>query len=157
MERDPGRRPNIWDYPVNERDEIRRAYIKLGPFQPLLESYPKSNSVDHRRSFQATWFALFPSWLEYSVEKDAAFCLPCYLFHTPTEHRGHTAFIVDGFQNWKKVKNGNNCAFANHEGKSPDSTHKIAALSCLDLMNQSQHIQTVMNNYSAQQIAENRL
>ena len=29
--RDPGERPSILSYPSNQRDEIRRLYIKLGP------------------------------------------------------------------------------------------------------------------------------
>jgi hypothetical protein len=51
LERDPGLRPNIWDYPIDKQDEIRRWYIKLGPLQPLLQNYPKSNSDNHPRSF----------------------------------------------------------------------------------------------------------
>jgi hypothetical protein len=30
LERDPGIRLQIWEYHVNLRDEVRRAYIKLG-------------------------------------------------------------------------------------------------------------------------------
>ena len=30
--RDPSLRPQIWEYPVNQRDEIRRAYIQFGPY-----------------------------------------------------------------------------------------------------------------------------
>ncbi|XP_038681044.1 uncharacterized protein LOC119981978 [Tripterygium wilfordii] len=33
FERDPGLRIPISDYPVNQRDEIRRRYLKAGPFQ----------------------------------------------------------------------------------------------------------------------------
>ena len=32
LERDPGLRPQIWDYDINRRDEIRRKYIKVGPY-----------------------------------------------------------------------------------------------------------------------------
>ncbi|GMI98020.1 hypothetical protein HRI_003471300 [Hibiscus trionum] len=103
LERDPGLRKQIWQYPVNMRDEIRRAYIKVGPYQAILTEYPKSNKVP-RRSFQASWFKLFPSWLEYSPSKDAAFCLPCFLFHKENGPSGSNAFTVDGFQNWKKVR-----------------------------------------------------
>ncbi|XP_020411638.1 uncharacterized protein LOC18793132 [Prunus persica] len=157
LERDPGIRPQIWNYPVNQRDEIRRAYINVGPYQPILSKYPKFGSVTHQRSFQSSWFKLFPSWLEYSPVKDAAFCLPCYLFNKASGHSGKNAFTLEGFQSWKKVRDGKNCSFLNHEGKDPNSPHKIAEISCLDLMNQSQHIQKVVENYSSQQIADNRL
>ena len=78
IERDPGLRLMIWNFPVNQRDEIRRAYLMHGPCQPILITYPLSND-DHPRRFQASWFQLFPSWLEYSHEKDAVFCFPYYL------------------------------------------------------------------------------
>jgi hypothetical protein len=35
LEFDPGLRRQIWDYDVNQRDEIRRAYIKAGPYQRI--------------------------------------------------------------------------------------------------------------------------
>lgn len=100
MERDPGLRPQIGEYHINQRDEIRRAYIKVGPYQPILSKYPKSGLVTHPRSFQPSWFKLFPSWLEYSPEKDATFCLPCFLFSKPygSGFPGQNAFIVDGFK-----------------------------------------------------------
>jgi hypothetical protein len=34
LEYDPGLRRQIWEYDVNHPDEIRRAYIKAGPFRP---------------------------------------------------------------------------------------------------------------------------
>ncbi|XP_028076155.1 uncharacterized protein LOC114278337 [Camellia sinensis] len=40
------------------RDQIHRAYLQKG----------------------LAWFSEFPNWLEYSIAKDAAFCLCCYLF-----------------------------------------------------------------------------
>ncbi|XP_021723948.1 zinc finger MYM-type protein 1-like [Chenopodium quinoa] len=88
LERDPGLRPPIWAYPIGKRNEIRRAYIKLGPYQPQLAEYPFSGPTKHRRRFQSTWFVKFPDWLEYSPSKDDAFCLPCYLFtETPNSRQ----------------------------------------------------------------------
>ena len=106
----------------------------VGPYQPILSKYPKSGPESHPRSFQSSWFKLFPSWLEYSPTKDAAFCLPC--FNKPSAP-GQNAFILEGFQNWKKVKDGKNCAFLNHMGKYPNSPHKLAEKSLEDLMNQA--------------------
>ncbi|KAL4576594.1 hypothetical protein LXL04_012690 [Taraxacum kok-saghyz] len=42
--RDPGLRPSILSYPSNQRDEIRRLYIKLGPYQLQKSKYPFSPS-----------------------------------------------------------------------------------------------------------------
>ena len=55
--RDPGMRKQIWEYDANERDEIRRAYIKLGPYQPKLDEYKKTKFGSHSRKFKHSWFA----------------------------------------------------------------------------------------------------
>ena len=31
LERDPALRPQVWQYPPNQRDDVRRAYLRLGP------------------------------------------------------------------------------------------------------------------------------
>lgn len=97
IERDPGLRTQIYDYPVNQRDVVRRAYINLGPLQTTLSVYPKSGPESHKRSFQECWFNLYP-WLEYSKTLDAAFCFPCFLFNKPLGpgYYGQRAFTIDG-------------------------------------------------------------
>ncbi|XP_057746727.1 uncharacterized protein LOC130965998 [Arachis stenosperma] len=57
LARDLGMRPMIWKFPPNQRDEIRRAYIKVGPNQPILDNDPFSGDKSHRR-FQASWLQL---------------------------------------------------------------------------------------------------
>ncbi|XP_015940673.1 uncharacterized protein LOC107466196 [Arachis duranensis] len=134
LERDPGKRRPIWQYNVNERDKIRRAYIIAVPYQPTNINYPAS-------------------------EKDAAYCLPCYLFgkHYGARNDGKNAFSELGFSNWKKVNNGVNCAFVCHEGSIPDSPHNLCVKSCDDLMAQSKHIDKVLDRHSDETIANNRL
>lgn len=61
FERDPGLRQQIWNCPPNKRDELRRAYIKDGPYQHHLSTYP-FNEDKHPRRFQASCFKLFPDW-----------------------------------------------------------------------------------------------
>ena len=55
--RDPRMCKQIWEYDANERDEIRRAYIKLGPYQPKLDEYKKTKFGSHSRKFKHSWFA----------------------------------------------------------------------------------------------------
>jgi len=50
-----------------------------------------------------------------------------------------------------------NCDFLNHIRKYPNSFHRIAERSYEDLKNQSQHIQNVFENFTSEQIANNRL
>ena len=153
LERDPGKRPSIWNYPINQRDEIRRAYIKAGPYQYIMSKYP----YDKKCRFQASWFKLFPEWLEYSLTKDAAFCLPCYLFNKPFGRHNSSAFTLEGLCAWKKVNDGEKCAFLCHVGKDPNSMHKVAMKHMWDLANQAQHIQKIIEKQSSQQIENNRL
>ncbi|KAL6526305.1 hypothetical protein OROMI_029945 [Orobanche minor] len=55
LERDPGLRHQVYDYPVNQQDTIRRAYMNLGPLQPSLSIFLKSVPKTHKPSFQASW------------------------------------------------------------------------------------------------------
>ncbi|XP_062161921.1 uncharacterized protein LOC133868946 [Alnus glutinosa] len=142
LEFDPGLRRQIWEYNVNQRDEIRRAYIKAGPYQFIHPDYPKSGDRNHLRIFQPSWFNLFPSWLEYSRETDAAFCLPCFLFNKPSGHPTQRVFTIDGFKNWKKLKASidvvrvlafQGVAFRGRD-ESVDSTNRGNFLEILNLM-----------------------
>ncbi|KAL7586576.1 hypothetical protein Lser_V15G38314 [Lactuca serriola] len=77
---DPGEQPLISSYPSYQRDEIRRLYIKLGPYQIQKSKYPSSPSGPNSsmRSFQQAW---------------------------------SDTFTVAGFNKWKKVNCGKDCAF----------------------------------------------
>jgi hypothetical protein len=54
LERDPGLRILVWKHLINQQDEIRRAYIKMGPYQPKLAEYPRTESGRQYRRFQYT-------------------------------------------------------------------------------------------------------
>ena len=156
IERDPRLHPPMWDYPVNQRDEIRRAYLKDGPNR-FITNYPLSGPESHPRRFQASWFKQFP-WLEYLRSKDAAYCLPFYLFTMKRDGRpGWDVFITKGFRNWRKVHEGKNCAFLTHIGEDPCSPHNNAMKSYENLRNQSRYIDKVLNAQSTEQILNNRL
>ncbi|KAM2249064.1 hypothetical protein ACFXTI_003760 [Malus domestica] len=81
LQADPGLRTRIIDYDANMRDEVRRLYLQKGPCQPRGHNFPITNMSGINRRFIPQWFDEF-DWLEYSVSKDAAFCLYCYLFKT---------------------------------------------------------------------------
>ncbi|KAG8374845.1 hypothetical protein BUALT_Bualt10G0037900 [Buddleja alternifolia] len=158
LERDPGLCRQISEYPIEQRDKVRRAYIMAGPYQPRLGKYPLSGVANHLRSFQESWYEKFSSWLEYSTNKDASFCLPCYVFNNISNNRfGTNAFTETGFRNWRKVNDGNRCAFLKHIGTNPSSPHNQCVRACDDLMAQSQHIDKILHKQSSNMIAENRL
>ncbi|XP_075669668.1 uncharacterized protein LOC142639360 [Castanea sativa] len=156
LERNLGLRRQIYTYHVDQRDEILRRYITLGPYQPRFTNFKKS---EKGQSFQGSWYEddRFKPWLEYSPKKDAAFCLLCFLFHKPTGHDGQNAFTINGFKNWKTVRNGESCSFSLHMGKDLNSTHRFAHKACQDLMNQFEHIDRVMGNFTSEQIANNQV
>ncbi|XP_022883163.1 zinc finger MYM-type protein 1-like [Olea europaea var. sylvestris] len=118
----PGLRIPILDYSANIRDEVRRAYILKGPCQPQDHDFPKRQFGVTIRRFNPSWFKEFGSWLEYSVEKDAAYC----------------------FTYWKDKKR-----LHTHVGLH-DSAHNQARIKCEVLMNQEQHIESVFYKQSEQ-------
>ena len=159
VERDPGKRCPIWNHDVNVQDQARKAYVKHGPYQFHKKVYPAStsSSISHPRRFQYHWFKAFP-WLEYSPTKDAAFCLPCFLFcKKPLGKVGSDVFTVKGFQRWRKVNNGKKCAFLTHIGKTCNSAHNYAVRCYDNLKNQPCHIEQLVEKQSEEEIKGNRL
>ena len=60
--------------------------------------FPSTNVGNKKRSFNSYWYKNY-KWLEYSVQKDAAFCYPCRFFATTT--RSADTFTRTGFRDWK--------------------------------------------------------
>jgi len=159
VERDPGKRCQISDYPPEKQDQVIRAYMKHGPYRFEFKNklYPLSGPKKHQRRFQAHWFKAFP-WLEYSPKLDAAFCLPCFLFSKkPIGKVGSDVFTVKGFRTWKKVNDSDKCAFLTHQGKDGNSAHNYVVQCYDNLKNQSGHIVHVMEKKSDEDIRKNRL
>ncbi|XP_058222599.1 uncharacterized protein LOC131332410 [Rhododendron vialii] len=154
--RDPGLRRPIRDYPTSERDEVRRAYLTFGPYQPEFpkDQYPKDGNG---RRFLPSWYKLYLEWLEYSPTKNCAYCLPCHLFAQESRRPGYNAFVDHRFSKWKKVNNSMRCPFAIHMGKDLNSCHRCALGKCHDLLNQAQHIEKVVEKQTSEQVAKNRL
>ncbi|CAN6565692.1 unnamed protein product [Malus baccata var. baccata] len=96
------------------------------------------------RRFILQWFDEF-DWLEYSISKDAAFCLYCYLFKTNFAQVGSEAFTGDGFKTWKKGRE----RFKMHVGPV-GSVHNKAREAATNLMNQATHIETAVSKHSDQ-------
>ncbi|XP_078171495.1 uncharacterized protein LOC144565578 [Carex rostrata] len=152
---DPAQRKPILDYNPNERDRIRRYYLieGHGPCQPHNHVFPQRNFSGIMRRFNPSWFGLHKVWLEYSIEKDATFCLCCYLFRPENlGSSGRTNFVGEGFRNWKKAIK----SFEEHVGDSL-SWHNQARKKCLDLMNQAQSIRAVVDKQTVRQEKDYRI
>ncbi|KAI5339071.1 hypothetical protein L3X38_018343 [Prunus dulcis] len=141
---DPGLRTRMADYSPNIRDEIRRTYLQKGPCQPRSYKFQQTNQSGINRCFIAHWFDKH-DWLEYSIAKDAAFCLHCYLFKSNFDQVGGDAFTGVGFNNWKKAKD----RFNLHVGPV-GSVHNQAREVAYNLMHQTTHIETIVIKQTSQ-------
>ncbi|KAL9665199.1 hypothetical protein QQ045_020611 [Rhodiola kirilowii] len=54
LERDPAKRQAIWKYPLNEQDNVQRAYVVLGANQPHLKAYPSTWDGGQYRKFNTS-------------------------------------------------------------------------------------------------------
>ncbi|XP_050280862.1 uncharacterized protein LOC126721833 [Quercus robur] len=101
---DPGLRQKISSYHPNNHDEIRRHYLTKGPCQPVLHDFPVSYFSEKPYRFRSDWY-MGRRWLEYSIEKDAAFCFYCYLFGRQDvgKQGGGETFVTKGFKLWNQV------------------------------------------------------
>ncbi|XP_021765421.1 zinc finger MYM-type protein 1-like [Chenopodium quinoa] len=84
----------------DDRDLVRRIYIQRKPCQPKDFTFPQTSIFGKNCRFCAKWFDTW-TWLEYSVEKDASYCFPCYLFKDENAFGGD-AFVSDGFKSWNR-------------------------------------------------------
>ncbi|KDO46324.1 hypothetical protein CISIN_1g037172mg [Citrus sinensis] len=100
---DPGLRHLISYYNVNIQDQVRRQYLQNGPCQPKTHNFPLRHFGKQSQRFNPAWFDKYGNWLEYSIAKDVAFCLCCYLFNLGIgEQEGGESFTKHGFTNWKQ-------------------------------------------------------
>ncbi|KAL9673012.1 hypothetical protein QQ045_029265 [Rhodiola kirilowii] len=152
LERGPGKRKAIWNYPSNEQDNVRRAYVVLGANQPHLNTYPSIWDGGQYRKFNSSWFEQW-QWLEYSIQKDKAYCFGCYLFETDSSKA--SSFTRDGFSNWRNVKDKRSGILAHIGGIN--SIHNSSMQKWENLRNPSRHIDRVINTLSSKEVTDNRL
>ena len=136
-----------------------RFYISKGAYQPILkpDEYEFTGTGAGRRRFQSDWFTNH-FWLEYSPLKNRAYCLPCFLFSKkPIGKCGSDTFTVSGFDKWKKVNNGKECAFLKHMGTTPSSAHNFAVRCYENLRNRLNHVDEVMKKQTKQRVLDARL
>ncbi|XP_019173025.1 PREDICTED: uncharacterized protein LOC109168456 [Ipomoea nil] len=79
LERDPGLRLPIWMCPVDKRDEVRRAYIKVGPYQltKVLDKAPR-NATYTSPTIQKQILQVLATKVKSAIREeigDAKFCI----------------------------------------------------------------------------------
>ena len=80
---------------------------------PVTFHYPAKKMGQQNRSFNPKWFSTY-SWLEYSIERDAAFCFPCRHFSAKAG-KNEDVFTNNGFSDWKHAA-GKNGILQGHAG-----------------------------------------
>ncbi|CAN1302668.1 Zinc finger MYM-type protein 1 [Linum perenne] len=131
LKADPGLRKKISSFHPNVQDEVRRVYIQRGLCQPKGHSFPFRKIGGKKRRFIASWFDDY-WWLEYSIEKDATYCLPCYLFkHEESKKGAGDSFVSEGFTCWNKK---NRLDVHSDEAKKDYRTRLEASLNCIKFL-----------------------
>ncbi|KAL9840521.1 putative transcription factor and/or regulators TTF-type(Zn) family [Arabidopsis thaliana] len=138
---DPAKRKSILSYHLIQRDEVQREYLIRGPCQPRGHKFKQIAIGKVLRRFNPKWFDLYGDWLEYSVDKEKAFCLYCYLFRDQAGNQGGSdSFLSTGFCSWNKADR-----LDQHVGLDVNSFHNIAKRKCEDLMRQGQSIKHALH------------
>ncbi|XP_022889151.1 uncharacterized protein LOC111404597 [Olea europaea var. sylvestris] len=94
----------IESYNLDIRDDIRIAYLEKDSCQPYGHDFLRRKMGNDNRCLRKEWFSEFYC-LEYNIEKDAAYCLHCYIFkpNRKGQKSGHI-FTKIGFKYWKHKK-----------------------------------------------------
>ncbi|XP_075098040.1 uncharacterized protein LOC107788001 [Nicotiana tabacum] len=150
----PGEIISIGDYNPRIRDEVRKHYIQQGPCQPSKHQFSKTQIGGRMRQFVPSWFnGQFSKWLEYSVKKDAAFCLCYYLFKNKFIHENAGEFYTkNSFRAWNKGLE----RLRLHVG-DVNSVHDKYFKKILDLSNHHQSIQVIFDKHSEKLKSEYRM
>ena len=133
--------------------EIRRYCLQKGLCQPILQNhdYPLTDFSGKPCQFRSEWY-VNRKWLEYGIEKDAVFCLCCYIFRQDVgKQGGGETFVTKGFKLWNQEEKLNS-----HVG-GVNSAHNQAIKKSKDLMKEKQHIQSILIKQSNQDKLEYRV
>ncbi|XP_026401434.1 zinc finger MYM-type protein 1-like isoform X2 [Papaver somniferum] len=149
LQTDTAMRKPILSYHPNDQDKVRRAYMQRGPCQPKNFPFPQKlmgQKKPSNRRFNEAWFLKHGSWLEYSISKDAAFCLPCYLFRSCGKGKGVCdAFVNAGFSNWSQPDK-----LEKHVGNQ-NSVHNDAYMKSRELLQESHHLRNIVRRQTTEE------
>ena len=125
------------------------------PVQPSRSTvtFPPTLYDCKKRSFNPSWYSDF-QWLEYSVERNRAFCFACRHF-TIGGARSETSFTNDGFGDWKHELGKNGIL----QGHSKCLTHTQAMSTWLQFKGNKEKSTLIENHMSKErkeQISRNR-
>lgn len=103
------------------------------------ENYAFKKHADGR-SFQSSWLTKF-SWLEYSKEKDAAFCYACRQFGSANMS---DVFTTTGYDKWQAALSAGK-GFKKHESTSSHTNNMLSWKEKMSRSNNSQQVSYLLN------------
>ena len=134
----------MWNYPVNQHDKIRRAYLKDGTNRFI--------TIIHFLDQKVTLIAFKPfgsnNFLGLSILVLRMLHIVYHIIYLLRKEMD----VLDGMyllprdlEIGERVHEEKNCAFLTHIGEDPCSPHNNVVKSYEDLQNQSRHIDKVLN------------
>jgi len=74
--------------------------LQKGLYQPKSHVFPWRQRESDKRRFRVSWFNEHSNWLAYIIEKNATYCLCCYIFKPEYGYQGDAdSFVNEGFIN----------------------------------------------------------
>ncbi|XP_047142897.2 uncharacterized protein LOC124817134 [Hydra vulgaris] len=145
-EHDPGKREIV-------KSSAQRKYLlSLGPNQPKLVKYPKNVDIssDKQCQFTSIWFNEFPH-LEYSIQKDAAFCFICSLFpNGPDRVFSDMAWV----RSWHQMKSRGKKKQGKLKQHYSSKSHNSALIDFRNFLTSSNHIDCILNKVNREEAIE---
>lgn len=134
----------------------RLYLISLGPFQPKMTVFSANVTIalNKQRRFNPTWYRDFPM-LEYSIEKDAAFCFQCRLF---TRGAGTSEWASSVVRIWHKMKSQGTQKKGKLTEHFTSQPHQAAMYDNCHFLDKKNHVDTLLDkNLRNKNIREEQL
>ena len=142
VSKDPGLRPPI----TTERQRLYLAQI--GPQQPKLFNYPPNEDItssSKQNRFTAVWFSPY-LFLEYSIEKHAAFCYVCQVFPTGIDlERSTQNWSSTGVRKWDKMKSRGSANPGKLSEHFSSKAHNAAFQDYVNFMSNNSHVDSLLD------------
>ena len=131
--------------------------IAAGPHQPPpvqpIVNFPSRIFGSKKRSFNCEWYKLYP-WLEYSKEKDAAYCYPCRFFTISGSGKSDVAFTRNGFHDWKHAP-GKRGSLQKHDKCRSHIEVVMSWNAHIQMKSSNSSVADMMDSARAQHVAKN--
>ena len=121
---------------------------QIGPQQPKLFNYPQNEDItssSKQNRFTAVWFSQYP-FLEYNIEKDAAFCYVCQMFPTGIDRERSTQnWSSIGVRKWDKMKSRGSGNLGKLSEHFSSKAHNAAFRDYVNFLSNNSHVDSLLD------------